>query len=208
MTARLSLGALALAVLAASTIPAAQTPAPATTPTEKLQITAFAVNMSNIATGTNATVQIRIDSWTPDAERERIIMTMIEKGPDALLKALQKAPVRGRWNIPGMRQPDPHQLALGHDIHYARQTPLPDGGKRIVIGTDRYIGFGEARNRPRSIDYPFTLMQIQVNAQGKGEGKMAVATKINFDKEKKTMELENYSSEPVRLQNLEVKVKS
>lgn len=206
MTARLSLGALALAVLAAPVMPAAQ--APATTPTEKLEITAFAVNMSNIATGANATVRIRIDSWTPDAERERIIMTMIEKGPDQLLRELQKAPVRGRWNIPGMRQPDPHQLGLGHDIHYARQSPLPDGGKRIVVATDRYIGFGEARNRPRSIDYPFTLIQIQVNAQGKGEGKMAVATKIDFDKEKKTMELENYASEPVRLQNLEVKVKS
>ena len=37
---------------------------------------------------------------------------------------------------------------------------------------------------------------------------MAVATKISFDKEKKVMELENYSSEPVRLNNLTAKVKS
>jgi hypothetical protein len=35
---------------------------------------------------------------------------------------------------------------------------------------------------------------------------MAVATKIGFDKAKNTMELENYSSEPVRLNNLTVKV--
>jgi hypothetical protein len=37
---------------------------------------------------------------------------------------------------------------------------------------------------------------------------MAVATKITFDKQKKTMELENYSSEPVRLNNLKAKVKT
>jgi hypothetical protein len=36
---------------------------------------------------------------------------------------------------------------------------------------------------------------------------MAVATKIRFDKQKNTVELENHSSEPVRLNNVTVKVK-
>jgi hypothetical protein len=209
MTARLSIAALAVAILAAPLVPTAQTPAkgPALSPSDRLEITAFAVNMSNIATGANASVRIRIDSWTTDAERETLVTTMIEKGANQLLRELQRQPSRGRWNIPGMRQPDPHQLALGHDLRYTRQTALPDGGRRIVIATDRFIGFQEARNRPRSIDYPFTLMQIHVDAQGRGEGKMAVATKINFDRDKKTMELENYASEPVRLQNLRMTVR-
>ena len=205
MIARLSIAALAGAILAAPLVPSAQ--APALSPGDKLEISAFAVNMSNIATGANASVQIRIDSWSTDAERETLITAMIEKGPQALLRELQKQPTRGRWNIPGLMGPDPHQLRLGHDLRYTRQTALPDGGRRIVIATDRYIGFGEARNQPRSIDYPFTLMQIQVNAEGKGEGKMAVATKISFDRDKKTMELENYASEPVRLNNLRMTVR-
>ena len=50
-------------------------------------------------------------------------------------------------------------------------------------------------------------MEIHVDKDGKGEGKMAVATKIDFDKKKNTMELENYSSEPVRLNNVTVKVR-
>jgi hypothetical protein len=99
-------------------------------------------------------------------------------------------------------------LRLGHDLHYAWQTPLPDGGRRIVIATDRYIGFREAANQPRTTDYPFTLIEIRVNKEGKGEGKMAVATKISFDKKKKQIELENYSTEPVRLNNLQMKIKS
>jgi hypothetical protein len=36
---------------------------------------------------------------------------------------------------------------------------------------------------------------------------MAVATKISFDKKQNEIELENYSSEPVRLNNVKVKVK-
>ena len=66
----------------------------------------------------------------------------------------------------------------------------------------------EARNQPRTIDYPFTLFEIRVNKDGEGEGKMAVATKITFDKKANQVELENYSSEPVRLNSVKVKVKS
>ena len=172
---------------------------------EKIVITAFAVNMSNIGSGGSTVVDITINRWTTAQERTQIITTVLEKGPDALLSALQKTPSHGRFRIPGLVGPDPHQLRLGHDLHYAWQTALPEGGRRIVIATDRYIGFEEARTQPRTIDYPFTLFQIQVNKNGEGEGKMAVATKIDFNKSKNTVELENYSSEPVRLQNLKIK---
>ena len=85
---------------------------------------------------------------------------------------------------------------------------LPEGGRRIVVITDRYIGFQEARAQPRTMDYPFTLIEMRVNKDGEGEGKMSVATKIAFDKKEKQVELENYSSEPVRLNALNVKAKS
>ncbi len=197
---------LIVAALAAAVF--ALTPASARAQNEKLDISAFAINMSNIATGSNAVVQINIDSWSTPEEREMLITTMVEKKPNDLLKALQKLPVRGRFRIPTARQPDPHHLSLGLDIHYAWQTPLPDGGRRIVLATDRYIGFNEARNQPRSIDYPFSLIEIRVDKDGKGQGKMAVATKIDFDKDKKVVQIENYGSEPVRLNEVKVKVKS
>jgi len=175
---------------------------------EKLEITAFAVNMSNIGPGSSAVVEIDIDRWSTAAEREHLITTMVEKKENELLKALQKMPSHGRFSIPGLVGPDPHQLRLGNPLRYAWQTAQPDGGRRIVIATDRYIGFAEARNQPRTIDYPFTLFEIRVNKAGEGEGKMAVATKISFDKKKNAIELENYSSEPVRLNNVKVKVKT
>jgi hypothetical protein len=170
----------------------------------KLRISALAVNMSNIGPGGTAMVDITVNSWSTAEERTHLIETMLEQGQDALLAALQKMPSRGRFRIPGLQGPDPHQLRLGYDLHYAWQTTAPEGGRRIVIATDRYIGFAEAAERPRTIDYPFTLFEIRVGKDGRGEGKMAVATKIQFDGRTKTIELENYASEPVRLNNVKV----
>jgi hypothetical protein len=192
---------VALALLSAPRTMSAQTNG------EKLEISAFAVNMSNIATGANAMVQITVNGWSTAEERTLLITTVLEKGSDALLRALQKAPVKGRFRIPTARPPDPHHLSLGLDLRYAWQAPLPEGGRRIVLATDRYIGFQEARNQPRSTDYPITIMEIRVDKDGKGVGKMAVATKISFDKKKNQIELENYATEPVRLNNVEIKVK-
>ena len=193
---------VALALLSAPRTTSAQTNG------EKLEISAFAVNMSNIATGANAMVQITVNGWSTAEERELLITTVLEKGSDALLRALQKAPVKGRFRIPTARPPDPHHLSLGLDLRYAWQAPLPEGGRRIVLATDRYIGFQEARNQPRTTDYPITIMEIRVDKEGKGVGKMAVATKISFDKKKNQIELENYATEPVRLNNVEIKVKN
>lgn len=75
------------------------------------------------------------------------------------------------------------------------------------MALDRYITFWEARNRPRSSDYPFTLIEIRVDKDGEGEGKLSIATKITFDKEDNVIELETYASEPVRLQNVRMKLR-
>jgi hypothetical protein len=53
-------------------------------------------------------------------------------------------------------------------------------------------------------DYPFTFVDIRLNKDGEGEGKMAVATQLQFDKKKNTIVFENYSTEPVRLQQVKV----
>jgi hypothetical protein len=180
-------------------------PAAPQTNGEKLEITAWAVNMSNIATGANATVEFTIDRWSTSKDRERLITTMQEQGQDALLRVLQDMPSLGRMRFPALQGRDPLNARLGWDLRYAATEPLPEGGRKIVVLTDRPIGFREAVNRPRTIDYPFTLIEMRVDRNGEGEGKMSVATKINFDKGRKVIELENYASEPVRLQQVRVR---
>ncbi len=169
-----------------------------------LRLSAFAVNMSTVATGSSAVVDLRITRWSTPEERERLITIAVEQNQDALLRALQKMPNHGRISIPGWTGPDPHNARLGWTLHYAMAAPGEDGGLRIGIATDRYIGFWEARNRPRTMDYPFTLIEMRLDANGRGTGKMAVATKITFDKAKKQMVLENYASEPVRLNEIKI----
>jgi hypothetical protein len=150
--------------------------------------TAFAVDMSNTARpGRNSTtVDIVVNRWSSDADRDRLLKILQEKGQDALLDALQSLPVVGYINTPG---------SLRYDLHFARQRPEAEGGRTIVLATDRYITGWEAVNRPRTIDYPFTL--IQLNRNDTGVGKLSIATKITAKGD--TIELENFSSEPVRL---------
>ena len=169
-----------------------------------LRLTAWAVSMGTVGTGRNAVVDIRITRWTTPDERKKLLSTVIEKDQDAMLRALQKMPSHGRINVPGHTGPDPHQLVLGWTLHYAWNVPDGDGGQRIVLATDRYMTFLETRNNPRTTDYPFTLLDLRLKKDGEGVGKASIATKISFDKKKNTMELENYSSEPVRLQQVKI----
>lgn len=176
--------------------------------TDKVNIRGWALNMSNVATGANQTIQIMINAWSSPSQRKLLIDTFSEKKQDGLLRELEKQPELGRFNFPGYMGPDPNNvMRLGTDIRYAMNAPWDDGGRRIVIATPRVIGFRETRNQPRTTDYPFTLFEMHFDKDGKGEGRMAYMAKINFDKKKNNIELENYSTEPVRLNQLELEVK-
>jgi len=187
--------------------PAAQSDAPFGN--DRVTILGTALNMSNTATGANQTIRINIDRWSTPSQRQQLIATFLEKGgQSALLKALDKQPELGRFNFPGYLGPDPNNtMRLGTDIRYAMNHPGQDGGRRIVVITPRVIGFRETVNQPRTVDYPFTIFEMRFDKSGKGEGKVAWGTQIRFDKKNNNIELENYSTEPVRLNNLVLSVK-
>ncbi len=200
--------AAAIALLSPSVTAQSTTKSVAPSATDKVVITGWALNMSNTATGANQTIKINIDKWSSPSQRAKLIDTFLEKKQDGLLKELEKQPEMGRFNFPGYMGPDPNNtMRLGTDIRYAMNFPGEDGGRRIVVITPRVIGFKEAVNQPRVSDYPFSLFEMRFNKDGKGEGKLAYATQITFDKKTNSIELENYSSEPVRLNNLELEVK-
>ena len=198
---------VATALLVSMPARPAATQADQPTATDKVTITGWALNMSNVATGTNQTIQITIDRWSTLAQRQLLIDTFMEKKQDGLLRVLEKQPRLGRFKFPGYMGPDPNNvMRLGTDINYARSFAGEDGGRRIVIITPRVIGFREQTNRPRTYDYPFTLFEMRFDKAGKGEGRMAYGARIDFDKKKNQIALENYSSEPVRLNNLVLEV--
>jgi hypothetical protein len=152
--------------------------------------TAMAVNMDRGGAGT---VEMVVNRWSSNADREKLVSTLMDKGAEKLLDVLQGMPRVGY-----IRTPD----SIGWDLHYAHKMPLPDGGERVVLATDRRIGFWEAANQPRSIDYPFTVIELHLNNDGEGNGTLSLATKITADKENKIVSLENYGTTPILLQNV------
>lgn len=159
---------------------------------EPERFTAFAVSLGGprMAAGTE-TVQITIDRWSTEKERQQFIEVLQKKGPNALLEAL-----RDTRRVGYIRTPD----SVGYPLHYAHQQPLDEGGRSIVIATDRPISFWESVNRPRVSEYPFTVIQMQIGPDGTGEGRMSIATKIlAYDN---IIELENYNTQPVMLREI------
>jgi hypothetical protein len=116
---------------------------------EPERFTAVAINMGSPGPAGANQVEMVVNRWSTEAERNRLLQALFDKGPEKLLDTLVDLPRVGYFRTP---------TSIGYDLHYAHREKLPDGGERIVLATDRYINFWEARNQPRSIDYPFTVI--------------------------------------------------
>jgi hypothetical protein len=163
--------------------------------TQKESFTGFAINMNSGPR--TATVDITIERWSTDAERDALLAILKEerdpyRANDKLLEALQRMPKAGYIRTP---------QTLAWDLRYAHQNPLDEGGRRIVVATDRPIGFREARNQPRTMDYPFTIVEFRLDTDDKGQGKILAGTRLLIDKNKHLV-LENYGQQPVRFNEI------
>ena len=116
----------------------------------------------------------------------------------ALTAAIGKAPTIGYvWTSD----------ITGYSIKYAYHAPLPDGGERIILATDRRLGAylpawtpvtatssgSEASAAAAATDYEFTLIEMRMNAKGSGEGKTSLTTKVIVDSDAKTLALDDYA---------------
>ena len=132
---------------------------------------------------------ITIERWSTEAERQRLL-SALGKGQNAMLEVLRDLPRVGSIRQPGN---------LGWDLHYAHQVPAEDGGRRIFLATDRPISIWETLTNARTIDYPFTFIELHVNRYGEGEGKLTRATKIIASEDGRFVQMENWEHEPIAL---------
>jgi len=159
------------------------------------EFTSFAINMGAYS-GAGGTAQLimTVNQWATQEERDAFFVTLKEKGAEALLQQLRRAKRVGSLRT---------AQTVGWDIRLALEEPGKDGGRRVMLLTDRPIGFSEATNRPITIDYPFTVIDMQIPAKGFGQGTLAIAAKII--PAGKTVIVENFDTQPVQLNRIETR---
>jgi hypothetical protein len=125
----------------------------------------------------------------------------------ALTAAIGKAPTIGYVWTNGI---------TGYSIKYAYHAPLPDGGERIILATDRRLGAylpawtpvtatssgSEASATAAATDYEFTLIEMRMNSKGSGEGKTSLTAKVIVDGDAKTLALDDYAGAALNLKNV------
>lgn len=137
---------------------------------------------------------LTINSYTPESEVAGILNALQKDGQDGLMKALGKEK-RGTLQI-GSR--------LGRDVQAVWVTRTEEG-RKISALSERWQGFGELRRGARSLDYPFTYIEIFIEEDGgDGDGTLIPAARVR-SRGGNNIEVENFGIYPARLTNIKVK---
>ena len=164
--------------------------------TAPLSLHGFAMNFTGVGSGGSGELDLVIERWSTDQERTQLQDVLAEKGGAGLLQALLQIKPRVGY-IRSSRLPT-------WEVQFAQSSPLPDGGRRIVLATDRPLTDAERARHNRTDQYEFLLVEIRLDKQGKGEGRTADGTKVKLNKDTRSLEIDQYSAEPVKLINVEV----
>ena len=143
-----------------------------------------------------ARIEFTIENWSTPEERAHLLQTLVDGGQEALIEELRR--LGGEREAGRVRV----NTRLSYPIAYAFAIPTDDGGRRVVIATDRPIGALEAMGGARTLEYAVSIAELQLGPDNKGEGALMVAASVVADLENKTISLENYGQAPVRLRSV------
>ena len=132
------------------------------------------------AGGTTASIDIYIEKYSTNEEAVSLAALLAEKGRDALRLAMEKLDA-GRISI-NNRNIVP--IAMARSL-------AGDNGRTIRVFVARNIAFLEHFKMTRSRDYPFSIIEMQVNEKGEGQGVAIAAAKIRFDDKAKQFVVES-----------------
>lgn len=155
------------------------------------------VTQSGTGARRSSSLQLRINSWTTEEDREQILTEIQEataqggrRGNRAVARALRGAARVGTLNAPGQ---------TGWSLRYARAMQLPDGKQRILLATDRPVAFAEAWTSTRGGDFDVTVIQLTLDAEGNGEGTLSFGTEVVWNSDTESLEVTNITSQPIAL---------
>ncbi len=155
------------------------------------EYSAILTNISNVG-GTGLTpLTIRINRWTSDADDERLLGVLRDKGQSAFLEALLDGKSVGSISTP---------TSLKYDFFYARQSTTPEGVRRIMLISDRPMSVAERSSAAQSREYPFTIIDLQLDKTGRGEGTLAQLVQLRLLGN--ILGIENLATGPMKLSDV------
>lgn len=170
--------------------------ATANTQSAKEEYTGTVIGVGGPMGGVSRSFTLTIESRSSTSEAGRAVAILAEGGQDALLKELEGKKL-GHFSLGGQ---------LGRDLNFVSETRTANGGRRITILFERWMNLFELRSGARSEDYPFSYIELTLDASGKGEGTFIAAAKIKFDKKHDNeVSVENYGIYPARLAGVELR---
>ena len=162
-----------------------------------LNFDANAVNMSNLGPRGQVRLQIRVNRWSTDEERAKLMEALMAQGRGG--RDLANT-LFGKESVGTIRE----SQSLAYDLRYARSLPT-EGGRQIILATDRRIEFAEAWRSARTLDYNVSLIILDVDAEGRGEGQLMLGAEFSWNEETNQVEITHFASEPIRLRNVRLR---
>ena len=165
-------------------------------PIEKYQANALAT--AGPTGSRSSTLNINIYEWS-DEEDQEIVLDAIKAATEnrrayrAVPDSLRKLGKAGYMFLAGGR---------GWPIRWARAFAV-EGGREILLATDRPVTFSEIYSGSAVRDFDITLIVLKFEAGAtEGEGIVSVGTEIVWNEARSALEIKNFSSQPVKLGNV------
>ncbi len=167
--------------------------APAEAKDKKEPIEKFRARAVSLDRGAAKNLDIVIYEWTTPEERQALLQTFLDGGSKALYDALDDQSEKGYVKLP---------QTLGYDMQYAWQVEV-EGKRRIVLATDRPMGFIELARNTRSTDYNVSLVVLELDPEtGEGEGLAMGGAELSIDQETGRLNIEFRGTQPTKLTNV------
>ncbi len=142
---------------------------------------------------------LHVERLTTQNEADRLLKVLDDQGQIGLLRAMDNNDL-GRFSLGG-RVGEPLRAVIVDDHN---------GKKRLRAIFQRWIGFGEIRGGYRSVDYPFSYVEIVIDPRtGRGDGTFFPAARIRFKEANRnrpdTVEIEDFGVFPGKLMGVQMR---
>jgi hypothetical protein len=179
--------ALSIAVALFALVTAAAIPVVAQSTPIQSRFTFKVANAQAAGPSGDSRLELVVNKWSTDAERDRVLAALKENGADKIGDAIGREYAVGYMHWPGN---------LNYALRYAYRVPRPDGGEDVIVGVDRPISLWWNAGGATSAAQPVVL-QLRLNKDGRGEGKLS--TKVTANTTAKTIVADDFASAPSTL---------